>query len=191
MGTRPEEIRSEIEDTRDRLTAEIDELTDRYSPGRVAGRKAHEAKDAAVSVKDKVGASAAGVKDRLTPGSNGHHSSDGHVHAVGAKVADVAHRGADAAQHGAATTTGFVRYQLEAHPQVGDVAHKAAGTASTAATKAGGAANQAAHQAAAGAQEHRREVGLAGAALALLGLVFLLVTRGRHRDDDVVLVVED
>lgn len=50
MGARPEEIRSEIEQTRDRITAEIDELTNRYSPGRVAGRKATNARSAALSL---------------------------------------------------------------------------------------------------------------------------------------------
>ena len=55
MGARPEKIRSEIEETRDRITAEIDELTDRYSPGRVASRKASGARKAAVSMLARVG----------------------------------------------------------------------------------------------------------------------------------------
>lgn len=82
MGARPEEIRSEIEETRDRITAEIDELTARYSPGRVASRKASGARDAAVSMRAKVGSGAAGMKQRLALRSSSHHehsSTCGHL----------------------------------------------------------------------------------------------------------------
>ncbi|ADP84891.1 DUF3618 domain-containing protein [Pseudofrankia inefficax] len=82
MGARPEEIRSEIEETRDRITAEIDELTARYSPGRVASRKANGARDAATSMRAKVGSGAAGMKQRLALRSSSHHehsSTCGHL----------------------------------------------------------------------------------------------------------------
>jgi hypothetical protein len=83
VGARPEEIRSEIEETRDRISAEIDELTDRYSPARVAGRKASGARDAAFSMRAKVGTGAAGMKQRLSLRSSSHHhehsSTCGHL----------------------------------------------------------------------------------------------------------------
>jgi hypothetical protein len=82
VGARPEEIRSEIEETRDRITAEIDELTARYSPGRVASRKANEARDAATLMRAKVGSGAMGMKQRLALRSSSHHehsSTCGHL----------------------------------------------------------------------------------------------------------------
>ncbi|MBL7497281.1 DUF3618 domain-containing protein [Frankia sp. CNm7] len=89
MGARPEEIRSEIEETRDRISAEIDELTDRYSPGRVAGRKVHGARDAAASMRGKV-SRGAGWR-WMSPRSSGHlgegHTGNGEAHAAGARYA--------------------------------------------------------------------------------------------------------
>ena len=73
MGARPEEIRSEIEETRDRITAEIDELADRYSPGRIAGRTTTGAREAAASMRARVGSGATGMKQRLSLRSSSHH----------------------------------------------------------------------------------------------------------------------
>jgi len=73
VGARPEEIRSEIEETRDRITAEIDELADRYSPGRIAGRTTTGAREAAASMRARVGSGATGMKQRLSLRSSSHH----------------------------------------------------------------------------------------------------------------------
>ncbi|OHV35645.1 MULTISPECIES: DUF3618 domain-containing protein [Pseudofrankia] len=97
MGERPEEIRSEIEETRDRISAEIDELTDRYSPGRVAGRKVHDARDAAASMRARAGVGAGGIRQRLTLRGSGHlgegHTGNGEAGAAGARLADADSRG--------------------------------------------------------------------------------------------------
>jgi hypothetical protein len=91
VGERPEEIRSEIEETRDRISAEIDELTERYSPGRIAGRKVHGARDAAASVRVRAGAGASGMRQRLTLRGSGHlgegHTGNGDAGAAGARLA--------------------------------------------------------------------------------------------------------
>jgi hypothetical protein len=89
VGARPEEIRSEIEETRDRISAEIDELTDRYSPGRMVHRRTAGARDTAASMRAKVGSGATGIKERLAPhphGAHSHPSGDGEAGAAGAHV---------------------------------------------------------------------------------------------------------
>ncbi|MBX6390069.1 MAG: DUF3618 domain-containing protein, partial [Frankia sp.] len=97
MGARPEEIRVEIEQTRDRITAEVDQLSDRLSPSRVASRKVREVRSAASSMRSKVGAGATGAKHRLRGGSHlAGHTGDGEAYEAGARLAE-SHRRAELA----------------------------------------------------------------------------------------------
>lgn len=54
MGSRPEELRSEIEQTRDELAYDVDRLADHTVPSRVVGRKLAGVKGRVRSVTDKV-----------------------------------------------------------------------------------------------------------------------------------------
>jgi hypothetical protein len=54
MGSRPEELRTEIEQTREELAYDVDRLADRTSPKRVAQRRWEGVKGRARSVSDRV-----------------------------------------------------------------------------------------------------------------------------------------
>jgi ElaB/YqjD/DUF883 family membrane-anchored ribosome-binding protein len=75
MGTSPDHIRAEIDATRGRLSADVDQLADRTSPRRVVNRRARRAKGAVAGLRDRVMGSASqsahGVTDtaRSTAGS--------------------------------------------------------------------------------------------------------------------------
>jgi ElaB/YqjD/DUF883 family membrane-anchored ribosome-binding protein len=87
MGSRPDEIRNEIEQTRDELAYDVDRLADRTSPGRVVGRKVEGVKEKARGMAEKV----MGAKDSASDAA----SSAGSMAADGAQT--VAARAGDAA----------------------------------------------------------------------------------------------
>lgn len=54
MGTEPDELKAEVEDTRARLAHDVDRLADRVTPGRVARRKADATHHRLTSFKERV-----------------------------------------------------------------------------------------------------------------------------------------
>lgn len=64
MAQRPEELRSEIEGTRDELGRTLDAIGDRVSPGRIVERRVGAARARAGSVKDKLMGSAQTARER-------------------------------------------------------------------------------------------------------------------------------
>jgi hypothetical protein len=54
MGTTPEELKSNIDRTRSELTADVDALADRVSPGAIARRRTEAVRGSVGSVRDKV-----------------------------------------------------------------------------------------------------------------------------------------
>ena len=54
MSTNPDQIRREIEDTRGRLSSDVNALTETVSPSNVARRQADKVAGAATSVKERV-----------------------------------------------------------------------------------------------------------------------------------------
>jgi hypothetical protein len=52
--TSPEQIQRDIEGTRQSLSADVDRLTEKVSPGRVVGRRVDRVKSGATSLKDRV-----------------------------------------------------------------------------------------------------------------------------------------
>lgn len=54
MSTDPDQIRADIERTRSELSSDVDALTDKVSPSRIAERQTDKVKNAVSSVKDKV-----------------------------------------------------------------------------------------------------------------------------------------
>jgi ElaB/YqjD/DUF883 family membrane-anchored ribosome-binding protein len=88
MGSRPEELRSEIERTREELTYDVDRLADHTVPSRVVGRKVAGVKARARSVADKVMGARDSVQD--TASSAGDRARDTAARA-GEKMQDTAH----------------------------------------------------------------------------------------------------
>jgi uncharacterized protein YjbJ (UPF0337 family) len=92
MGSRPEELRSEIERTREELSYDVDRLADRTVPTRVAGRKWEGAKSRVRSVTDRV----MGARDSARDTVRDKASAVGDkASAVGGKAQDAAHAAAD------------------------------------------------------------------------------------------------
>jgi uncharacterized protein YjbJ (UPF0337 family) len=87
MGSRPEELRSEIDMTREELAYDVDRLADRTVPSRVAGRKWEGAKSRVRSVTDRV----MGARDQ----------AQGKASQAGSKVQDAASRAGDTVQSAA------------------------------------------------------------------------------------------
>ncbi|SET09915.1 Protein of unknown function [Nonomuraea wenchangensis] len=102
MGTRPEEMRSEIAATRAELAADVDRLADRTSPSRIARRRTEGVRRAARTFRERV---------MGTP----------------AHAADRAHQGADTVAHGAHQAAQTVREgSQQAAESVRHGAHQAA-----------------------------------------------------------------
>ncbi|MEU1485801.1 DUF3618 domain-containing protein [Streptomyces sp. NPDC005752] len=58
MGTDPDELKTDVDDTRARLAHDVDRLADRVAPKKVARRKAHAAQHRLTGVKERVMGSA-------------------------------------------------------------------------------------------------------------------------------------
>jgi hypothetical protein len=76
MGTSPDQLRNEIEQTRAGLTHNVDTLAEKVSPSAVAHRRAADAKGALAGVKDKVMGSS--------------HTAGGHLSDTGSAIGDKA-----------------------------------------------------------------------------------------------------
>ncbi|MCL9796738.1 DUF3618 domain-containing protein, partial [Frankia sp. AgKG'84/4] len=107
-STSPDEIRSDIEATRARLGSDLDQLSDRVSPHRVAGRTAQDLRRRVSSATD----------------------------AVRPKVTATTGTATEKARHTADQAKATVRRQLDAHPQVTASAEKARQSAGSAAGSA-------------------------------------------------------
>jgi ElaB/YqjD/DUF883 family membrane-anchored ribosome-binding protein len=86
MSNNPEEIRREIEDTRGRLSSDVNALTETVSPSNVARRQADKVAGAATSVKDRV----MGVADGV--GSTGSDAASTAAHAPAAAATSARRR---------------------------------------------------------------------------------------------------
>jgi vacuolar-type H+-ATPase subunit H len=95
MGSRPEELRTEIERTREELAYDVDRLADRTVPTRVAGRKWEGAKNRVRSVTDRVMGARDTARDKAS--------------AVGDKAQEAASRAGDKAQEAAHDVADTVR----------------------------------------------------------------------------------
>jgi hypothetical protein len=95
MGSRPEELRSEIEQTRDELAYDVDRLADHTVPSRVVGRKWEGVKGRARTVADKV----MGARDTAQDKASG----------AGSKFQEKASQAGDKVQETAQSVAGTVR----------------------------------------------------------------------------------
>ncbi|WP_165486328.1 DUF3618 domain-containing protein [Frankia sp. Cppng1_Ct_nod] len=119
MGENPDEIKTDIEATRSRLAEEINLLSAKISPGRVAGRTAEDAKHAVAHARERMASGAADAKVRLA----------GATEDFGPRASATAHKARDTVGH-AVTKVGH-------NPQVAATAHKARDTVGHAVTKVG------------------------------------------------------
>jgi hypothetical protein len=108
----PEDIRRDIEATREELRRDVDALTEKVSPGRVVERRVDRAKDAVSNVKEKVMGSSSdhdgydGGFDRGSDsGSNGHGLA-GAGDKVSSAASSVADTASSAPQQARARTRG-------------------------------------------------------------------------------------
>lgn len=110
MGSRPEELRTEIEQTREELAYDVDRLADRTVPTRVAGRKWEGAKSRVRSVTDRV----MGARDSVASGAKDKASSAGSTvkdaaSTAGSKVQDAASTAGSKVQDAASTAADTVK----------------------------------------------------------------------------------
>lgn len=66
MGTSPDELKQDIEETRAELAHNVDTLAEKVSPTAVAGRRVDDARNAVSGIKDKVMGSAHGASGQLS-----------------------------------------------------------------------------------------------------------------------------
>lgn len=97
MTADPDEIRSDIEITRTRLSSDVDVLTDKVDPRRVADRKMHETRGRLSAIKDRI------------MGSTSHAGQAGR-----AKTSSAAHQVAAAGSHAKETLEELPQKQREA-----------------------------------------------------------------------------
>lgn len=71
MGESADELRRDIEFTRDNMSDTIDAIGDRVMPGRVMERQKNRAVQSVQSIRDRVMGTATGVKDRVGDGTGG------------------------------------------------------------------------------------------------------------------------
>lgn len=95
MGSRPDELRNEIEQTRGELAYDVDRLADHTVPSRVVGRKWEGAKGRARSLTDKVMGAKESARDSVS------HAGD--------KMQETASQAGDKAQETAHQVAGTVR----------------------------------------------------------------------------------
>ncbi len=121
MGTDPEQLRREIEDTRRELTYDVDALNEKVNPGRVVERRVNRTKTAATGLKDRIMGSAhdtvATVQDKVHSSSG---SSDGP--GMGDRLASARDSAAGAGQGVAQQAQGMAH---QAQDRTQDLAHQA------------------------------------------------------------------
>jgi hypothetical protein len=85
MGTSPDQVRTEIEATRERLSKKADRLADRTSPGRIVRRRTDRVRGAVSGVRERVMGTASATTD----------SAKGRTQQAAASVQDSAGQAAD------------------------------------------------------------------------------------------------
>jgi ElaB/YqjD/DUF883 family membrane-anchored ribosome-binding protein len=87
VGQSTEELNQDIEHTRQRLSRDVDELSDKVSPGQVAHRQKEAARNKLTSLKDKVMGSAEDARDSLSSaGDSASGSASDAMHTVQRKA---------------------------------------------------------------------------------------------------------
>ncbi|MCK9897925.1 DUF3618 domain-containing protein [Frankia sp. AgB32] len=161
-STSSDEIRSDIEATRARLGSDLDQLSDRVSPHRVAGRTAQDLRRRVSSTTETARHTADQAKATMR------RQLDAHP-----QVTASAEKARQTAGSAAGSATQTVHRQLDAHPQVAAKVQQARDTA--------GSAVSTSRQKAA---DNPRTTGLAAGAAALVALLVAVLWRRHGADAD-------
>ncbi|MDG4800136.1 DUF3618 domain-containing protein [Micromonospora sp. WMMD980] len=113
MSTDPDQIRREIEATRNNLSSDVDALAYKVSPGRIVDDRKQRVRSALTNVKDKVMGTASDLGH-----STGHaaHSVSDHSSSAASTVGDKAHSAASTVSDAAHRAPHVVRQKSEGNP---------------------------------------------------------------------------
>ncbi|MEH0844397.1 DUF3618 domain-containing protein [Micromonospora sp. CPCC 205711] len=113
MSTDPDQIRREIEATRNSLSTDVDALAYKVSPGRIVDDRKQRARNALQNVRDKV----MGTASDLGHGT-GHaaHAAGGHASSAASTVSDKAHSAASTVGDAAQRAPQLIRQKSEGNP---------------------------------------------------------------------------
>jgi gas vesicle protein len=113
MGTEPDELRREVDDTRAHLARNVDLLADRVMPGRVARRKIDATQSRLSGIKERVmgtaHSSVGGVADTA-------HSASGHAGEAAGRVTDAVSGTASSIGDAAQQAPAQIRQQTQGSP---------------------------------------------------------------------------
>ncbi|WP_462188771.1 MULTISPECIES: DUF3618 domain-containing protein [unclassified Frankia] len=176
-STSPDEIRSDIEATRARLGSDLDQLSDRVSPQKVAGRTAQDIKrrvtTATEAVRPKVAATTEIAAEKARDTADQAKATVRRQFDAHPQLAVTAQKARATAGSAAGTATQTVHKQIEAHPQVAAKAGQVRDTAGSALT--------AGRQKAA---DNPRAAGSAAGLAVLLVILLLILRLRRHCEID-------
>ncbi|MBY8875135.1 DUF3618 domain-containing protein [Micromonospora sp. PLK6-60] len=113
MSTDPDQIRREIEATRNNLSSDVDALAYKVSPGRIVDDRKQRARNALQNVRDKVMGTAS---DLGHAGSHAGHSVGDHASSAAHTVSDKAHSAASTVGDAAHRAPYKVREKTEGNP---------------------------------------------------------------------------
>lgn len=113
MSTDPDQIRREIESTRNNLSSDVDALAYKVSPGRIVDDRKQRARSALQNVRDTVMGSASDLGHAT---SNGAHSVSDRASSAAATVGDKAHSAAATAGDAAHRAPHVLRQKSEGNP---------------------------------------------------------------------------
>ncbi|WP_250284422.1 DUF3618 domain-containing protein [Frankia sp. CiP1_Cm_nod2] len=171
MGENPDKIRTDIEMTRSRLAEELGLLSERVSPGRVAGRTAQDARVAVTHARERVVSGTADARTRLA----------GYAGELGPKVSTTAHRASVTAHRASAGAYRAGQTADELVHRAGQNPRVAAGTRKI--RESTGQVVRTTRDRAAGNPGAARAVAAGAAGMAVTGAVVLTVMRWRrHRN---------
>ena len=113
MSTDPDQIRREIEATRNSLSTDVDALAYKVSPSRIVDDRKQRARNALQNVRDKV----MGTASDLGHGT-GHaaHAAGGHASSAASTVSDKAHSAASTVGDAAQRAPQLIRQKSEGNP---------------------------------------------------------------------------
>jgi gas vesicle protein len=106
----PEQIRAEIDATRAELSSDVDALTDKVTPSKIAHRQTEKVKGKLTSVKESIMGVASDAKDNV---SSGISSGAGSIGDAASNIADAPHKVAEKAR-GNALAVGLIAFGVGA-----------------------------------------------------------------------------
>ncbi|MFV2115402.1 DUF3618 domain-containing protein [Micromonospora sp. LOL_025] len=113
MSTDPDQIRREIEATRNNLSSDVDALAYKVSPARIVDDRKQRARNALQNVRDKVMGSASDLGHSTKHGA---HAVGDHASSAASTVSDKAHSAASTVSDAAQRAPHVIRQKSEGNP---------------------------------------------------------------------------